>query len=276
MKKVQVHAHRGGAALYPENTLPAFLNALTLKIDALEMDVVISKDERAVVSHEPFFRYDLCINDRFEESQNSLFRLNYSEIKQIDCGSKSSQKFPNRKNVKAVKPLLTDVIREVLRACRETERSIPTFTVELKSRKDLIGIFQPELNRFAALVMEDLKLLPRDKVILQSFDADMMNHLHQAFPEYKLCFLSDDGISPEETLKKIKFKPDFIGLRHQLLSKSYASYCQSRAIQILVWTPNTSNDWSRLIDLGVDGIITDAPNSLIDWLDEKNLLAPER
>ena len=58
----QIHGHRGCRGLRPENTLPAFLHALELGVDVLEMDVVISADQQVVVSHEPWLSSLLCLD----------------------------------------------------------------------------------------------------------------------------------------------------------------------------------------------------------------------
>src|SRR4028118_203743 len=55
-----LQGHRGCRGLMPENTIPAFLKALDLGVTTLELDVVISKDQQVVVSHEPFFSSEIC------------------------------------------------------------------------------------------------------------------------------------------------------------------------------------------------------------------------
>src|SRR5579871_4728236 len=94
--KFDVEGHRGARGLMPENTIPAFLLALDSGVTTLEMDLAITKDNRVVVSHEPWMSADYClgpdgkeINTRDEKKYN-IFRMTYEEVKQWDCGSKGN------------------------------------------------------------------------------------------------------------------------------------------------------------------------------------------
>ena len=62
LKKLDVQGHRGCRGLYPENTLPAFKKAINLGVTTLELDVVITKDEKVIVSHDPFCSHLICLD----------------------------------------------------------------------------------------------------------------------------------------------------------------------------------------------------------------------
>ncbi|WP_304037525.1 glycerophosphodiester phosphodiesterase family protein, partial [Mesonia mobilis] len=106
MKKVEIHGHRGDRGHFPENSIPAFLSALQKGVDVIEMDVVISKDKKVVVSHEPFMAslYMLQPNGKSilknEEKNFNLYQMDYEVIKQFDGGSKINPKFLQQQKIK--------------------------------------------------------------------------------------------------------------------------------------------------------------------------------
>jgi len=105
----------------PENTIAAFIKAIDIGVNTLEMDVVISKDHHVVLSHEPFLNHEICSGpqgetlDTLNEQSFNLYHMNYEEIRLCDCGSKMHPRFPQQKKFKAVKPLLESVIDTVER-----------------------------------------------------------------------------------------------------------------------------------------------------------------
>jgi glycerophosphoryl diester phosphodiesterase len=77
-KKTEIHGHRGCRGYFPENTLQGFLHAATLDIDAIEMDVVISKDHEVVVSHELYMHRKKCLWPRFETNIKGTGTIAYA------------------------------------------------------------------------------------------------------------------------------------------------------------------------------------------------------
>ncbi|MDT0678574.1 glycerophosphodiester phosphodiesterase family protein, partial [Autumnicola musiva] len=116
---VQVKGHRGDHGNFPENSIPAFISAVKKGVDVLELDVVISKDKKVVVSHEPFMYslYDTTptggsIQKANERSYN-MYQMTYDSIRQYDAGSRGNRLFPEQEKIKTFKPLLSEVIDSV-------------------------------------------------------------------------------------------------------------------------------------------------------------------
>ena len=118
-RNFDLEGHRGCRGLMPENTIPAMLKAIDLNVNTLEMDVVITADKKVVVSHEPFFSHEITTlpsGDTIEakdEWQYNIFHMTYDSVKLYDVGLKPHPRFPSQQKMKAVKPLLADLIDAV-------------------------------------------------------------------------------------------------------------------------------------------------------------------
>src|SRR5262245_37484753 len=114
-----VEGHRGCRGLMPENTIPAMLKALDLGVTTLEMDVVITKDNKVVISHEPWFESDITTkpNGSFinpgQAMQYNIYQMNYDSVKMYDVGMKPHPRFPQQQKIKVIKPLLSDLLDSV-------------------------------------------------------------------------------------------------------------------------------------------------------------------
>src|SRR5438270_12506533 len=84
MAQIQVHGHRGARAMRPENTLPAFEYAIAQGVDALELDMAVTKDGVVVVSHDPELRAPVCTGPR---DRVAIHSLTLAEVRQWDCGA---------------------------------------------------------------------------------------------------------------------------------------------------------------------------------------------
>src|SRR5688572_20870466 len=98
---MEVQGHRGARALFPENTLPAFEHALNAGAHTLELDVVVTKDDRVVVSHDPHVNPELCLAPGGARLTKpiAIRSLTLAEVQTYDCGSLPNPRFPKQKRV---------------------------------------------------------------------------------------------------------------------------------------------------------------------------------
>ncbi|GAA0873032.1 glycerophosphodiester phosphodiesterase family protein [Gangjinia marincola] len=260
-----LQGHRGARGLAPENTLPAFKKALELGVNTLELDVVISMDKKVVVSHEPWFNPEICIDPDGKELEKektdriNLYQLTYDQIAQYDCGNRSNPRFPEQKNILAKKPLLTEVI-ELAEAYAEKHTSTITYNIELKTEPEDDDLFHPAAPEFCKLVIEAIKeSIPPQRLTLQSFDLRILNYLHTTYPEYSLAYLVERG-SFKANLDALRFTPAIYSPFHELLSQSVVNNIHQKGIKVIPWTVNDPERMQELLSWGVDGIITDYPN----------------
>jgi glycerophosphoryl diester phosphodiesterase len=266
-KKLMLFGHQGARGMMPENTIPGMLTALDLGVNVLDMDVVVSKDEQVVLSHAPYFNHEISTQPNgkaitFKEEKNyNLFKMDYAEIRKFDVGTKFHKRFPGQAKIKAYKPLLGEVIDSVELYVKKKRLSKPTYAIETAFIRKGDGEFQPEPGVIIELIMaivKDKKLTKR--VIIQSFDIRTLQYLKEHYPKIKTTLMIDEKQDFEESVAKLGFKPDYYSPYYVLVGKGLVDRCHDAGVKIIPWTVNSPKDVQYLLNLGVDGIVTDYPN----------------
>ena len=261
--------HRGCRGLMPENTVPAMLNAIGLGVTTLEMDVVITKDKKVILSHEQWFGQEITtkpdgtfIGPR-EERKYNIYWMTYEETKTFDVGMKPHPRFPKQQKMKVTKPLLTDVIDSVKKDMMTRRRPFPYYNIETKTNPAFDGVFHPRPEEFVELLMAVIKEKQIEEyVIIQSFDFRTLQYLHLHYPDIKTAMLIEDfdkrGLDAQ--LKALGFAPDIYSPAYQLVNEELIKKCHEQHIKIIPWTVNDKAKIEELKKQGVDGIITDYPD----------------
>ena len=259
--------HRGCRGLFPENTINGFIESLKLGVNAIELDIVVSKDSKLVVSHEPYMNHEICLLpsgnkiQKSEELNYNLFQMTYHEIKTFDCGSKPHPRFPQQHHEPAYKPLLSEVIEAIEDYCTKNNLPPILYDIELKSEKEVYNSFQPEPAVFAEMVAQFIQSSSiSNRTIIRSFDPNPLKYLHQHFPILPLAYIVENNLSVEENLNELGFVPFMYSPDYRLVSKSDMQFLKEKNCLVVPWTVNTLDEMNNLIQLGVDGIITDYPN----------------
>ena len=258
--------HRGARGLYPENTIGAMETALKYPVTTLELDVVISKDNKVVVSHEPWINPEMCLDpQRFEiktEKQVNLYKLTYEEIQKYDCGSKVHPRFPRQQKVSVGKPLLSTLLSSMEKHLRELRRTNVQYNIEIKSTvEDEKAGFQPDYKTFTDLAVATIsEYVPKERFIVQSFDKRVLRYLHEKYPQLQVSALQEEKWDRERLLQEWGFTPQIFSPDFSLLTSEDVAFFHSKNIKIIPWTVNTVEEMNAVIKLGVDGIITDYPD----------------
>lgn len=263
-----LQGHRGARGLAPENTFPAFQKAVELGVTTLELDVVVSKDSLVIVSHEPWFNPVLTtMADGTEMDPNfksNFFQMTYEEIKSFDCGSRLHPKFQSQKTQRTFKPLLKDVLREMEQKSLEKGLQIQ-YNIEIKSSPKHDGLYHPEPKVFIDLVVAITKQnLPKNNFNIQSFDFRTLQILHKNYPEIRLAMLVDEGTF-EENLSKLGFTPEIYSSNYKLVDRELIAKAHQRNMKVIPWTVNDTEQMQNLLQMGVDGLITDYPNKALQF-----------
>ena len=254
---VDVQAHRGGAGLMPENTIEAMKHALDMGVNTLEFDLQISKDGLVVVSHDPYVLGD---------PKAYIYKMPYSEISKFDVGSRPSDKWPQKACIEATVPLAGDLIDFVETYTKENGLSPVRYNVEIKSL-DAAGEGKnwPTYDRF---VTECCKLLHSkqldDRLVVQSFDVRALNYMHEKYPEFALSYLIDADAPDFDTyMGYLKFTPQWLSPHHSITDEELVKKCREKGMRIVPWTVDETEDIERMIDLGVEAIISNYPDRVL-------------
>jgi len=273
LKNFDVHGHRGARGIYPENTIQSMLAAIDNGATTLEMDVVITLDHKVILSHEPFMNHNICLDSNLNnisknrEKSFNLYEMTYEEISCFDCGTKGNPEFENQKKVKTHKPLFQEVVSTVERYCKEKNKNKIRYNIEIKRKPQWDEIYHPNVKEFISLVIQEIYALGIEKrCILQSFDVESLNLVHTLKPKLKTSLLVEKGLSIDENLDRLNFTPTIYSPQFQSLSKDQIDYLHLKNILVIPWTVNSRKDMISLIQMGVDGIITDYPGDLVSLI----------
>jgi len=264
-----VQGHRGCRGLMPENTIPAMIKALDLGVTTLEMDVVITKDNKVLVSHEPWFEDEITTKPDgsfikpAEAMQYNIYQMNYDEVIKYDVGMKPHPRFPQQQKLKAIKPLLADLFDSITKYMKFRSRTPPYFNIETKCLPAGDGRFHPKPEEFVELLMAVIKEKQMEKnVIIQSFDLRTLKYLHEKYPSIKTSILIEDSDENDfdGQLNKLGYTPEYYSPNYTLIDEKLVKQCHDKGMKIIPWTVNDQKQLKKLKKMGVDGIITDYPD----------------
>lgn len=269
-QKFSIEGHRGARGYMPENTVPSFIKALEQGADTLELDVVVSKDKKLVVSHEPYFSSVISLAPdgnpipAAEQKEHNIFKMDYADIRKYDVGSIGNKDFPEQQKIKVHKPLLSEVFGEIQKYVKEKKLSRPRFNIEIKSSPEGDNIFEPVPAIFAKMVYNEILKYKMEKyVIVQSFDVRPLQELRKMPKKLPLALLvgNKDGI--ETNLARLGFLPDTYSPHFSLVDEATVKYCIKSGLKIVPWTVNEPADLEKMKKFKLDGIITDYPDRAV-------------
>ena len=247
-------AHRGGAALWPENTLFAFQNAIRIGADALEFDVHATSDGELVVIHD-------ATVDRTTDGSGRVDEMTWDALRELDAGYRwtadDGASFPFRGM-----GLRVPTLEEVLNALSDTR-----MIIELKDVSDAARV------RFSEAIAQCT--YPERKVIA-SFQSESVKYIRDNNPGIATSSTAGEvlgfwvlnslrlGFAFVAEGETMQVPPRFQD--RTLVSNRFVSGAHRHNVDVYVWTINEEAEMRRHVDHGVDGIITDYPDRLLQVL----------
>lgn len=269
-----VHAHRGGAALYPENSIWAMVNAVEKGVRVLEMDLQITKDSVIVVSHDPYLSSSKVLTPdgkripAEDEKKYAIYSMDYDSLRKYDVGSLPSKSYPQRKNLKCSIPSLLSVIDCVESLTKSSGMPPVCYNLEIKSEPSRDNVYSPDYRTYADLCMKVVnEANVGNRVIIQSFDARTLNYMREKYPSVILSYLVEDSIASfDEIMSRLDFVPQWYSPESRLVDKFVMKKARSLGMKVVPWTVDDKKEAERLKTLGVDAIITNRPDSMMVWI----------
>jgi glycerophosphoryl diester phosphodiesterase len=255
-RKVLVHGHRGARALRPENTLPAFEYAIAQGVDALELDMAVTKDNVLVVSHDPLLHPPVCSGPVPEAT---IHQLTLAQVREWDCGKVQNPAFPRQQTIPGTRmPTLDEVFSLA-------PKGKFLFNIETKIFADHPEL-TPSPEEFVRMVLAEVrKHHLESRVILQSFDFRTLHAMKLAAPEIPLSALYS-GDPKDFTAIAKEAGAGIVSPEFHLVTPEQVRAAHAAGLQVVPWTADTPEDWDRLIAAQVDAIITDDPAALLEHL----------
>lgn len=269
--QVSIEGHRGARGYLPENTIPSFIKAIEQGSDTIELDVVITKDKKVLVSHDAYFSHIISLDPKgqpidkgTEKEKTNIFLMNYSDVKKYDVGSIGNVGFPEQVKMKVHKPLLSEVFKALDKYTKEKGFKPVLYNIEIKSGPDGDGKYHPAPEEFAALVVAEVKkhkMAERSKI--QSFDVRPLQLIRKSDPSLKIALLVGNPEGIEKNIAKLGFKPEAYSPHFSLVNAATAEYCKKNGIKLVPWTVNEIADLEKMKPFDPDGIITDYPDRAV-------------
>lgn len=249
-----VIAHRGGAGLWPENTLYAFEHAAASGVDVIETDVRVTKDGELVVFHDEGV-------ERTTDGAGRVGSLTLAELKRLDAAYRFStdggRSFPFRGSGVSVPTL------------REVFATLPRMRFNIEPKQAVPPLAAPLCRLIREYGMTD-------RVLIASFSGTTLGEFRRECPEVATSaatgevasFLTLQGAglassySPEMQALQV---PEHAGAV-RVLTRDFVEAAHGRHLRVHAWTVNAEEDMRRLIEMGVDGIMSDYPDRLLKVL----------
>ena len=237
--------HRGAGGLAPENTLAAIQKGLDNKVDRIEIDVQQTKDHVVIVMHDESI-------DRTTDGKGLVKDLTYREIKKYSAGVKFSDKYKDEKI-----PSLNQVLKLINKQA--------TLVIEIKKGDDYYpGIEQRVVNSIHKYHAKSWVIVHsfNDKALKKVRELDKDIVLHKLFiADFPFIPLIYDGEFKFTNLEQYAYASE-ISTFYPFTTQRLVDKVHALNKKINVWTVDDSIKINRLINMGVDGIITDYPNYL--------------
>ncbi len=250
---LEVYAHRGGAGLAPENTLAAFRKALELGVDALEMDLHVTRDGEIVVIHDETV-------DRTTDGRGSVADLTLDELRRWDAGGKFAPAFRGER---------IPTLREVIDLVKASGNTWIRLILELKFHPDHPG--KPE--DFEQRVLDILRqtgFVHRVRII--SFHHPSLAKLKALEPRIPTGLLAGGRTAPQDPVALVRqSRADYYSPSVRHVTAEAVTAVHQAGIPVVPWTANEEAEMRRLMALGIgtmagDAITTDYPDRLLKLL----------
>jgi glycerophosphoryl diester phosphodiesterase len=242
---MQVAAHRGGAALAPENSLAAFRNAVALGADALEFDVHLTSDGEPVVIHDATL--ERTTTGRGAVQDTTLARLRALHLRDR-AGKVTGERIP--------------MLAEVL----DVAASSPSMQVLPEIKTGPGGRRYPGIEGKLIALLHTRGLL-EERATVQAFDGAAIKRLHELEPALRTMFLVSQRqieVARAEPVEAVRWATaagaSDLGIDHRLVDARLVAAARDAHLRLAAWTVNEESDLRRLLDLGVDWVMSDRPD----------------
>ena len=300
-----LQAHRGGLAEWTEESLPAFANALEVGVTTLELDTMLSEDGKIMVWHDDRIQADKCADTdpafkgdpEFPYVGQRVADLSFAQLSTLNCGYQQLPGYPDQQvadNNKIAQ------LKDVFSLVKKSRAKKVKFNIETKVEDGKAG--SESMRKLTKAVLNEIDGWDMEhRSTLQSFDWGALNLARDLAasgdaPQLPLIALSSGdkamgvgqpGKVPElggididdydgSLAKAAKAQGyDVISPTYKAVTEQMISEAHELGLPVVPWTVNKLEDMERLMDMGVDGLITNFPTRLRELMKERGLKLPK-
>ena len=309
-----LQAHRGGLGLVTESTLQAFANALEMGVSTLELDTQVTRDGYVVVTHDRQVLAHRCLDTAPATANDPDFpyvgkyitHLTLAQVRTLDCGTQRAEVHPQQQTVPGVKIVLLSEVFDLVKRYRAHDVML---NIETKVEAGAPHETAPREQFVQAVVAQIQQHTMQDQVTIQSFDWGALMLVKQLAPELPLVALSNaqsflqcgqPGASPwtggidmddfdcnlpaaaasfgASAISPVHGLPQSAGVNDvgysAFTTRAMVEQAHALGLKVIPWTINDQATMAQLIDIGVDGIITDYPDRLRAVMQERDMALP--
>ena len=243
--RIKIVAHRGASGYAPENTLSSMAKAIEMKSDMSELDVQETVDGEIILLHDKSLK-------RTAGLDKNIWEMNYADLNGLDVGSWFSADYKNE-------PIPT--LKEVIKLVNGKMK----LNIELKANKH-----EKKLAERCLKIVEENNFL--DQVVFTSFKFDEIRKIRELNKDAKVGYIF--GRLPKEV---DVFAEDIhlLSVNYKTVDEKFIKRAKASGKEVAVWTVNKMEDMERMINLGVDEIITNYPDRLAELLNNYNKVGNE-
>ncbi len=296
---IKIYGHRGARGDLPENTLESFKYLFENNINAYETDILISKDLIPVITHdfrlEPSFTKD-SEGNWIEDENIKIFDLTYEELLKFDVGSinklsRYGRRFVNQKPLENQRiPKLSELLD--LSSKNKSENLL--INLEIKSTPDEENLTPAPEDTVKLIVNEINKSNLKDQIIVSSFDWRTLTEIKNQYPEISRAYLTYQQVRGMKIKKTIYNRSPWMSFLpfyedHELpkiiksqggkawhpyrkdITKKLVDISHQEDLPVNVWTVNEEYEMLKMMEFGVDGIMTDYPLRLKELCEKENI-----
>jgi glycerophosphoryl diester phosphodiesterase len=297
-----LQGHRGARALAPENTLPGFALALSIGVTTLETDIAVTRDGQLVISHDPALNPDITRgpDGQFLSARGPVIWLSsFEELQRYDVGrlkpgTRYAAQYPLQQPADGARlPRLEELFALVKKSGSRTVR----FALETKVTPTAPGDTMPPEDFARTLIKAVREAGVAERTTILSFDWRTLQVVQKEAPQIGTVYLTAqqrwldnvDAANPDGSAWTAGFKyadhgsvPKMVKAAGGRIWSSFfgdldaakVKEAQALGLQVLAWTVNEPAHIARLMDLGVDGIVTDRPDLVRDEMQRRGMALP--
>ena len=245
-RSIAVHGHRGARAVLPENTLAGLRYAIEAGVDAVELDVLATRDDVLVTCHDPVLNRGIFSGPG---GTRVIREMTLAELCRWRCGGEQI-------------PALAGMLELASAGGVQLDLELKSFPARPR--------LAPPPERFAALLASAIGRRAGPDILALSFDFRVLAALQRQTPRVRCGALYQFGARPFTAVAR-EAGTSVVAPYHRLITRRRVEAAHREGIEIVAWTANRPRDWERLARAGVDAIISDDPAGLLAWLRARGL-----